>query len=712
MNEKDGRKRREWVKNAAIIFLTIMLVLTFFSNTIMNYSLPEVATQYVQSGSITAKVRGTGNVEATDPYNVVVKGSRVISSVAVKQGDVVEKDQVLYYLEDKESEELTQAQKELDDLQLTYMKGLFGNNVSSEIISKVANGNIDGFASLQAKVADMQSRLDAAEKRVKECTDALNNLSLQSTVNSNNADVNTIEAESAVTQADLDLTNAQNSAANAEKAFNDKINAEKARVTNEINELKRQIEDVQTLINGAGSVTDTIISNGDITINGSSGDNSGDGSGNVEINGVTLPNDKTSQLAEYRRMRDEAFALREEKLAEKNQKLDEIYGAAEQAGYSGEKDINAIKIWVDENEDYGSYSNLFRQYDDAQQDYNTAEAQYNYAVQKLAEAEENLSGYDSNVEMLAKLRQQLAAKEAELNNISAITYQPGDTVKSAQDKLNQARKNLADQTNANKYTSASYQNQLANAEAALKNAQAVYDLLKEEQAEMNADINAELDLSKTSKDIADKRAEIAKLKEESMGAAITAPVAGTVTSLTYKAGETTKPEEAAAVIQVEGKGYTMTISVTNEQARKVQVGDTAELQNAWYYDDAQVILAAIKPDPDKPGQNKLLEFNVSGSSIQAGQALNVSVGQRSTDYELVVPNSAVREDNNGKFILIVESKSSPLGNRYIATRVDVEVLASDDNNTAISAGLYGYEYVITTSTKPVEAGAQVRLNES
>ncbi|MDE7046939.1 MAG: RND transporter, partial [Lachnospiraceae bacterium] len=178
------------------------------------------------------------------------------------------------------------------------------------------------------------------------------------------------------------------------------------------------------------------------------------------------------------------------------------------------------------------------------------------------------------------------------------------------------------------------------------------------------------------------------------------------------AGETTKPEETAAVLQVEGKGYTLKVSVTNEQARKVQVGDTAELQNAWYYDDAQVILTGIKPDPDNPGQNKLLEFNVTGSSIQAGQALSISVGQRSSEYEFVVPNSAVREDNNGKFILIVESKSGPLSNRYIATRVDVEVLASDDNYTAISAGLYGYEYVITTSTKPVEAGKQVRLNES
>ena len=30
MNEKDTRKRREWVKNAAIVFLAVMLALTFF----------------------------------------------------------------------------------------------------------------------------------------------------------------------------------------------------------------------------------------------------------------------------------------------------------------------------------------------------------------------------------------------------------------------------------------------------------------------------------------------------------------------------------------------------------------------------------------------------------------------------------------------------------------------------------------------------------
>jgi hypothetical protein len=71
----DTVKKRGWVKNAAIIFLAVMLVLTFFSNTIMNRSLPEVAAQYVTSGSITTSIRGTGTVAAVTSYNVELSES-------------------------------------------------------------------------------------------------------------------------------------------------------------------------------------------------------------------------------------------------------------------------------------------------------------------------------------------------------------------------------------------------------------------------------------------------------------------------------------------------------------------------------------------------------------------------------------------------------------------------------------------------------------
>lgn len=664
-------KRREWIKNVAIIFLIVMLVLTFFSNTIMNYSLPEVATQYVQRGTITAKVRGTGNVEATDPYNVIVKETRTIASVAVKQGDEVEKDQVLYYLEDAESDELKKAEDELEELELAYMKGLFGSTVSPEIISKVSSGRTDSFAGYQAMVTDMQTRIDAAEARVKECQDAVNNISLQSTVDSNNAGVSTVVDELEKDDATTDL-------ANAEASFNRWKEKRVAEIQSAIREKESQITDLETLIEKAQSV---------------SGDTS------TATGGST----------------DTAVLLRRKDV---NNKIDDIIKSGlgdvsnlqkDDTHYKDFSSESDVKAWYDKIE----WKNLS---DEDQKKCEEVYGAYRVAVDLLNEAINTLKEYGNNTQdqlsELNKLKDKLLSLNNKLAEVNAITIGSNESAADAKKRLDQATRNITEITNANKQTQAAYANKKAQAEAALANAQAVLELLKTEQTELSADINAELDLSKTNKDIADKKEEIAKLKEKSMGAAVTAPVAGTVTSLSYVAGETTKPEEAAAVIQVAGKGFTLSFSVTNEQAKKVQVGDTAELQNSWYYEDVQAILSAIKPDPESQGQKKLLVFDVTGTSIQAGQALNLSVGQRSSEYELVVPNSAIREDSNGKFILTVESKSSPLGNRYIATRVDVEVLASDDNNTAVSAGLYGYEYVITTSTKPVEAGKQVRLNES
>lgn len=652
MNENVS-KRRDWIKNVAIIFLTVMLVLTFFSNTIMNYSLPEVATQYVQRGTITAKIRGTGNVEATDPYNVMVKESRVISSVAVKQGDTVEKDQVLYYLEDAESDELKKAEDELEDLELTYMKGLFGGSVSPEIINKVASGKTDSFASYQAKVTDMQNRLDNAKKRVDECQKALDDVTLQNTINDNNAKVSTIPDKLAEDQAKTDLENAK-------EAFELRKNKKIADIEKQIAEVENQISDLKILIANADKTigTDTAAGTTDV-LQGKISD------------AQDLMNRKLEGL--------------------NNTGIGQSFSA--EGAYAWSKTVDWNLLSPDQQL--------------ALQDFLAAYTDYRNYTNAIGE----VSTMTSNEEQLKEKENELASLNNKKLEVNAIIVSSNESVQDAQNRLDQATRNITEITSAYEQSSVAYQNKLANAEAALKNAQAVYELLKQEQTDLAADINAELDLSKASKDIAQKKEEIAKLKEKSMGSAIKAPVAGTVTSLAYVAGETTKPEEAAAVIQVEGKGFTLSFSVTNEQAKKVQVGDVADLQNAWYYEDAKAVLSAIKQDPESAGQKKLLVFDVTGSSIQAGQSLSLSVGQRSAEYELVVPNGAIREDSNGKFILIVESKSGPISNRYIATRVDVEVLASDDNNTAISAGLYGYEYVITTSTKPVEAGKQVRLNE-
>ena len=110
-------KNREWVKDAAIVFLAVLLVLTFFSNTIMNRTLPEVATAAVHEGAIVAKVRGTGTVTATGKHQVKAKETRTVRAVMVKVGQEVKAGDVLFVLGEGDETELEQAKERLRDLE-------------------------------------------------------------------------------------------------------------------------------------------------------------------------------------------------------------------------------------------------------------------------------------------------------------------------------------------------------------------------------------------------------------------------------------------------------------------------------------------------------------------------------------------------------------------------------------------------------------------
>lgn len=574
MNE-NGKNKREWVKNAAIVFLAVMLVLTFFSNTIMNYSLPEVATNYVQSGTITAKIRGTGVVESGDPYEVKVTESRKVSSVAVRVGDTVQKGDVLLYLEDSESDELKAAKDALEQAQNAYELELLKAEITSSDIYS-ANQNVSA-ATYRQQITNAQKALKDAKDAVKPLEDQLAQL--------NN--------EAAKISTQLSYEAAQNTVA----------------------------------------------------------------SGRIEPAKKAVEN---------------ATAVQASTLQTKN--------AAETALAAARADEAAKRT---------AYETAVSDGDASSTDAVTKKAEWDTAVKLAAEKE---TAYNNAVNNLASADKALS---------DAQTYLATVTDANNQREASQTEGNL----NAMK---ANYDLNIAVVQKELDAANA----LVEEQTAVLTDLISKIgnvtNLETLLENISKAQATVDELTAKAIDATVTADIAGTVTSINVTAGNTTSAAEPVAVLQPEGKGYTLSFSVTNDQAKRLSVGDKADLVNAWRYDDVDVTLASIKPDKTDPGQKKLLTFDVTGS-VTAGQTLNLSVGQKSANYDLIVPNSAIREDSNGKFILIVESKPSPLSTRYIATRVDIEVLASDDTQSAITGGLYGYEYVITTSTKPVEAGKQVRL---
>lgn len=565
MNEK-SKNKREWVKTAAIIFLSVMLVLTFFSNTIMNYSLPEVATTYVQSGTITAKIRGTGTVESGDPYEIVAEESRKVLSVAVRVGDVVQRGDVLLYLEDSDSgelkaakEALETAKKELDQAKEVYDRALLSEDITSSDIEQAKNFSADRF----------RDRITAAQKAQEEA----------------NAAVKKLEGDVA------------------------------------------QLE--QTI------------------------------------------SDHTAQIT-YDKTQSERLASAEKNLNAAKKEKEDADNAKKEADNAKKEADEALEAVKDKDDDDPVKTEAQNKVTEAQNKVTAAQNRVTAAANSLKVAQDAYSEYTTYVQRIQNLTNAKNNYELQLYGVQKNLTAARDTEKQKQQEL----------TNI------------------IKTKDKVLGL-QEKQS----------DISDARKKVEDCEAEVLKQEEKVKGATINAEISGTVSSVNVTAGQTFQYKDTLVTLQPEGRGCTMSFSVTNEQARRLSVGDKADLVNAWRYDDVVVTLASIKPDKKNPGQNKELTFNITGN-IVAGQTLNVSVGQKSANYDLIVPNSAIREDSNGKFILIVESKSSPLGNRYVASRVDIEVITSDDTRSAVSGALYGYEYVITTSTKPVEAGQLVRLADN
>lgn len=620
MNEQVGKKR-DWIKNAAIVFLTIMLVLTFFSNTIMNYSLPEVSAQYVSSGTIQAKVRGSGTIEAGDPYSVKTDASKTILSVAVRNGDHVEKGDVLFYLEEGDSTELKQAQKTLDSLLDAYRQKALNADIDPEVTNKILNGQFTDFNTYYVKVQNLK-------KEIKELEDH----------------IAIYEREIAKIQETRNEAAGEGSASSKEKH-----QAYEACI------VERQ-------------KAETVLSEA------------------LTAAGVSNVDEAATKLT-----------------------------AAETDLAAAKKAVSDIKNRSDYQQAEVIRSGYESAIDKAKTDLEAATTAGDTAAQQAAQAAWNkaladLESHNANTTVYTELKAAEAAVEAAQKSQAALA-----AVTNANASLATARVNEEAAWKAYEAAGPDHSVAISQYDDVIKKNQEYVNEQKEKAQEKQSEVNEiltqmnqESGLSAELEAIAEQRELIEKLQGGSTESTIVAPISGKVDNIYLTAGNSTTPGNEVATIFPDGKGYTMEVTVTKEQAQRLNKGDVADIQNSWYYSDVKAVLQQIKTSKTDPANSKILVFTVEGD-VSDGQNLSISIGQKSANYDYIVPNSAIREDNNGKFILKVSQKSSPLGNRYYAERVDIEVLGSDDTQSAIRGALEGWEFVITTSTKPVEAGQLIRL---
>lgn len=530
------KNRKEKIKNVAIVFLSILLVLTFFSNTIMNRSLVEVSTQMIYGDSITSKVRGSGSVVAGDTYSVSIKESRKIATINVKKGQNVEQGTVLFTLDESESDELLTAQESLLSATRDYELAVLESGITPQERVAIESGADVSLSEKQESLNEAKAAIDAAKENLETLT--AEKSALDSTAPDTTAETN------AYAQAQRELADAEVDKTNKDLIY----------------------QEAQARYNALSSSTQTSVDKNESQMDAS-------------------------------------------KLASAKEEMDNAYEA----------------------------------YMDAVQTYNELNAVATQAAKDLEDAKDTTEITAESGELAAKIEIANRVLETATNDYSELSK---------------------------KYSS---------------------------QISLYMQYNA----------IVKAQEKVEKLKQNASELEVTAPITGQVVDILYTAGQTTTPQETIMSIQPENKAYTLQFSVTANQAKRVKVGDAAEIMYNYYGHDVSAKVTDIHRDPNNR-DNSVIVCELSGD-VSPGDNYTVSIGEQSAAYDFVVPTSCIREDKNGKFILIIEAKSTPLGNRYYARRVDVEIITSDDTRSAIVGALEGYEYVITTTTKPVEENQMVRL---
>lgn len=644
MNNENRSPRKEVIKNIAIVFLAVLLVLTFFSNTFMNYTLPQVSAVYVNQGTISEQIRGSGTVEAAESYEVKFDQTRTIKSVAVKTGQTINAGDTLFELEDSDSDELTQAQKDLEDKELDYKKAVLAQSDSSKYQSDYLE-----IQKAEKELSELQAKYQAALAGTDPLSSALN-------------DYNSLKSRSDKLTKEKEDLNTQLSAVNADTAddminltgdYYDTLRADKDRVT----ELEKKVEKAQTDYDDLSK-------------------------------DVGADTDYASKIEETRKAIESATV-------ELNQLYISLYNAkADDDTTSISASIATKSLEIDQlQRDLSNYLAKSTTSGVLKTKLKNAESTLNKAKKNLNSAKDTLSNDVRSIKL--EIKAKLDKVTAELDDVTL--------------KLTNAGTAKDDATAAGYLSASQLELKISEQKDTVDNLYAALEIKKQTDSVTNE--SNQLDLEAKKKDIERQKKKVEKLKSEAFDAVVTAKMGGTVESVSVTAGSEVAAGTVAAVISVSDLGYTVSFSVKNDQAKKVKVGDKAEI-TSWYWGDSfSATLSEVKTDTANPQTQKTLVFNVTGSDISTGQTITLSMGSKGQPYSAVVPNAAVREDSNGKFVLVMEAKSSPLGNRYKAVRYDIEVLAKDDNNTAVN-GLMGSEYVITTSTKPIQAGDQVRPAES
>jgi RND family efflux transporter MFP subunit len=227
--------------------------------------------------------------------------------------------------------------------------------------------------------------------------------------------------------------------------------------------------------------------------------------------------------------------------------------------------------------------------------------------------------------------------------------------------------------------------------------------------------SAKLDMQVMERQIANLQRQLAAYSR------LAAPVAGIVTEVNAVLGTPVPNGKAAVRIADLAKGQVMKAVVDFAEAQYAAVGDETELvfaalNNARVKAKITDIRDAYAGQEGSSGSSaqsgndakqEQITFTMRDDRLKGGERGEFDIVKRTKPIPLLLPNEALRQDNSGKYVLVLKEKKGPLGSEYELVRSPVQTGDADDTKTSVASGVTPLDKVVVSSTKSVAEGDRV-----
>jgi len=237
-------------------------------------------------------------------------------------------------------------------------------------------------------------------------------------------------------------------------------------------------------------------------------------------------------------------------------------------------------------------------------------------------------------------------------------------------------------------------------------------------------------------DIGIQQRKIQSLEEKrSRERELVAPFDGLVAEVMFDQDQTPSSGQPLLRIINADKGFKLEVAIPVQSTSFLKAGDkisvqveTADNQNLQLQGQ---VLTNDNPRPKSPGSGgqaalpagdpsdktardeagqTVLTIAVQGEGLRGGENASFSYTKPNVKETLLVPNVAVKEDAQGKYVLVVQENKGPLGNTFTVRKSYFHGLDSNDLETAVERGLAPDTKLITESSEPLQEGNRVRLH--